>query len=159
MSETLKATNASEMAQVKLNMPWVVATESRELLVMPSRLFSATCEVTADCNPQLAKTRGALGWASLRNTVQQLRSVQIPLAVLKVWSISVNEVGKEELSTARKTEWCQGALNQVGVLVYILQALCFPLIFGWKLTYFSYAAEISVWVFRYKTWKVNGLLL
>lgn len=53
----------------------------------------------------------------------------------------------------------ESALNQVGVLVSVLQALCFPLLFGWKLMYFSYATKISVWIFKYNIWKVNGLFL
>lgn len=149
------------MASVKLNMTWVVVTKTREPLVMPSRLCSATsvtCEVIADCNPQLAKNRGALGWASFWNTFQQLRRVEVPLAVLKVWSLLVNEVGKEELSSARKTV-VSGSLKEVGVLVSVLQVLCFPLLFGWKLMCFSYATKISAWVFKYSTWKVNGLFL
>lgn len=114
------------MALVKLNVAWVVVTETRELCVMPSRLFSTsmTHEVTADCSPQLAKNHGALAWASLWNTFQQLRRVQVPLAVLKVWSLLVNEVGKEELSSARKREWCQGALNQPWMKLVCLFLFC-----------------------------------
>lgn len=55
--------------------------------------------------------------------------MEVPLAVLKVWSLLVNEVGKEELSSVRKTV-VSGSLNQVGVLVSVLQVLCFPLLFG-----------------------------
>lgn len=49
----------------------------------------------------------------------------------------------------------ESALNEVGVLVSVLQALYFLLLFGWKLVYFTYATEISAWVFKYSTWKVN----
>lgn len=86
-------------------MSWVQRPEDPLQCLPHSSLKLLSCmRRAAALHPKLVKKHIALWWASLWNAVQQHRRLQIPLALLWVWSLLIYEVRKKESSSENSSD-------------------------------------------------------